>query len=33
VVDCERTTFGIRSIAVDVTHGFQLNGVLPLRGA
>ncbi len=33
VVDSERTTFGIRSIAVDAQHGFRLNGVpMKLRG-
>jgi beta-galactosidase len=33
VVDTERTTFGIRSIAVDAQHGFRLNGApVKLRG-
>jgi beta-galactosidase len=33
LVDTERTTFGIRSIAADAQHGFRLNGVpLTLKG-
>lgn len=33
VVDTERTTFGIRSIAMDAQHGFRLNGApMKLKG-
>lgn len=33
VIDTERTSFGIRSITVDVQHGFRLNGIpLKLKG-